>query len=120
MSCKISVRESGSVSIVDLSGRITTGEGAIQMRDSIQKLAQGGARNILINLQDVAYLDSAGLGELVGAYTTLTSAGGQIKLMKMKSIVKQLLEITNMSALFPSYEDEAAAVQSFTVTAAGV
>jgi anti-sigma B factor antagonist len=119
MSCKVSVRESGSVSIVDLAGRITTGEGAIQMRDAIRKLAQGGARNILVNLQDVAYLDSAGLGELVGAYTTLTNAGGKIKLMHMKSIVKQLLQITNMDALFPTYGDEAAAVQSFTVTAAG-
>jgi anti-sigma B factor antagonist len=119
MSCKISVREIGSVSIVELAGRITTGEGAIQMRDAIKKLAQGGARNILINLQDVAYLDSAGLGELVGAYTTLTNSGGQIKLMNVKSIVKQLLHITNMEALFPTYENESAALQSFTAAAAG-
>jgi len=119
MSCKVSVRQAGSVAILDLAGRVALGEGADDVRDAIKKLVQGGARNILVNLEEVSYLDSFGLGELVSAYTRLRSAGGQMKLMHPKNIVKQLLQITNMAALFPTYKDEAAALQSFTVTAAG-
>jgi anti-sigma B factor antagonist len=118
MSCKVSVRQAGSVSILDLAGRVALGEGADEVRDAIKKLVQGGARSILVNLQEVSYLDSFGLGELVSAYTSLRSAGGQMKLMHPKSIVKQLLQITNMAALFATYEDEALALQSFMAEAA--
>ena len=118
MSCKVSVRQSGPVSIVDLAGRVTLGEGAIQVRDAIKKVVQGGATNVLVNLREVGYLDSAGLGELVSAYTGLRNAGGRLKLMSVQSSVKQLLKITNLDAVFATYEDEASALQSFAHEAA--
>lgn len=119
MSCKVSVRQAGSVSILDLAGRVALGEGADEVRDAIKKLVQGGTKSILVNLQEVSYLDSFGLGELVGAYTNLRSAGGRMKLMHAKGIVKQLLQITNITAVFANYDDEALALQSFMAEAAG-
>jgi anti-sigma B factor antagonist len=118
MSCKVSVRQAGSVSIVDLAGRVTLGEGASEVRDAVKKLAQGGARNILVNLQEVSYLDSSGLGELVSGYTSLTNAGGQMKLMHVQSMVKHLLRITKLYNVFATYEDETSALQAFTTEAA--
>ncbi len=118
MSCKVTVRQAGPVSIMDLAGRITAGDGAIQVRDAIQKAAKGGAKNIVVNLEGVAYLDSSGLGELVSAYTVLRNAGGQLKLMRVRSGVQQLLKITNLNAVFTCYEDEASALQSFAPEAA--
>jgi anti-sigma B factor antagonist len=118
MSCKVSVRNAASVSIVDLVGRITFGQSATQMRETLQKLAEGGARDILVNLENLSYLDSAGLGELVRAYTSQTSAGGRIKLLQPQSVVRQVLHITRLHTVFPIYEDETAALKSFAAEAA--
>ncbi len=118
MSCNVSVRQAGDVSIVDLAGRVTLGVGASQMRDAIKKLAQSGAKNILVNLQDVTYLDSSGVGELVSAYASVTHAGGRIKLMHAQSIVKQLSQATKLYTVFATCEDETSALQSFTAEAA--
>jgi len=108
------VRQVGSVSILDLVGPVTLGESASQMREALQKLADGGARNILVNLRDVSYLDSSALDELVTAYTALTNAGGRIKLLHPQSIVKQVLQITKLNTVFGTYEDETLALESFT------
>jgi anti-sigma B factor antagonist len=110
---KVSVRKKGDVSIVDLAGRVTMGEGASQMRDAIKELAQTGEKNILVNLREVSYLDSSGVGELVSAYVSVTNAGGQIKLVHVQSIVKQLLQVTKLYTVFTTYEDELSALQSF-------
>ena len=114
MSCIVSVRQAGPVSIVDLVGPVSLGESASQMRDALQELTKGGARNILVNLRDVSYMDSSGLGELVRAYTSLTNAGGRIKLLHPQSIVEQVLKITKLCTVFATYEDETSALESFT------
>lgn len=118
MSCKVSVRQAGFVSIVDLVGRVTFGESVGQMRDTLQNLAEGGAKNILVNLQGASYLDSSALSELVAAHICLTNAGGRIKLLHPQSMVKRVLQITRLYTVFETYEDEALALQSFTVEAA--
>jgi anti-sigma B factor antagonist len=113
MSCKVSVRQAGYVSIVDLEGAVSLGESASQMRETLQNLAESGARNILVSLRDVTYVDSSGLGELVRAYTSLTTAGGRIKLLHPDTIVKQVLRVTKLDTVFATYEDEATAAESF-------
>jgi anti-anti-sigma factor len=118
MSCKVSIRQAGSISIVDLAGRITFGQSATHMRETLQNLAEDGARNILVNLHDVTYLDSAGLGELARAYTSQTSAGGRIKLLHPQSIVRKVLQITRLHTVFAIYEDESVALASFSAEAA--
>jgi anti-sigma B factor antagonist len=114
MSCRVSVRQAGNISIVDLDGRVTLREGASQMRDAIKQLAQEGAKNILVNFQDVSYLDSAALGELVSAHVSVTNAGGRIKLMHVPSVVKHLMQVTRIDTVFGTYEDEEPALESFT------
>jgi anti-sigma B factor antagonist len=81
MSLKAEVRQAGDVSVVDLAGRITLGEGSGLVRSTIKELVASGRKNILLNLKNVTYLDSAGLGEVVGAYATVTNVGGNIKLL---------------------------------------
>jgi len=118
MTPKAAVRHSGNVAIVDLSGRITLGEGSGLVRGTIKELLAAGGRNILVNLQDVTYIDSAGLGELVGAYATVTSQGGAIKLLNVQGKVKDLLQMTKLYTVFATFSDEAAGVASFSATAA--
>ena len=113
MSFKVSVRHSGNVAIVDLAGKITLGEGCGMVRGTIKDLVTAGGRNILVNLKDVTYLDSAGLGELVGSYATITNLGGQIKLLHAQGKVKDLLAVTKLYTVFVAFDDEAAALSSF-------
>lgn len=114
MSATAAVRHSGNVAIVDLAGRITLGEGCGLVRDTIKGLVNGGARNLLINLRNVTYIDSAGLGELVGSYATISNMGGNIKLLHVEGKVKDLLQITKLYTVFVTFSDEAAALKSFT------
>ena len=113
MSVKINVRESGSVSIVDLAGRITLGEGSGTLRSTIKSLVNSGKRNILLNLADVTYMDSAGLGELVGSYATVTSLGGSIKLLHLNRRNIELLVMTKLATVFEIFNDEQDAVNSY-------
>ena len=113
MSVKASVRRAGDVSIVDLSGRITLGEGSGLVRSTIKDLVTSGQKAILVNLKDVSYLDSAGLGELVGSYATVTNAGGVIKLLNPQTKVHDLLQITKLYTVFATFDDEQEAVRSF-------
>ena len=87
------------------------------MRDELRSLLAQGTKNIVLNMSDVGYVDSAGLGELVGAYTTATNQGGSLKLLNLQGKMKDLMQITKLHTIFPSYEDEKAAVASFGASA---
>jgi anti-sigma B factor antagonist len=113
VSVKISNRQVGDVTVVDATGRITLGEGASVFRDTIRDLAAKGNKKILINLSDVSYIDSSGIGEMVSSFTTVTNHGGQLKLLGLTKRVKDLLQITKLYTVFEVFEDEPSAVRSF-------
>ena len=113
MALTAKTREVGNVAIIDLNGKITLGENSGIMRSALTSLLSSGKKNIVLNLQDVGYVDSAGLGELVGAYTTATNQGGAVKLLHMQSKLKDLMTITKLHTIFQSFEDEKEAVASF-------
>jgi len=113
MSVKAKVRHSGDVAIVELAGRITLGEGSGLVRNTIKDLVAAGSRKVLINLHDVTYMDSAGLGELVGSYATITNLGGQIKLLHPQGKVSDMLTVTKLYTIFSSYTDEGEALRSY-------
>jgi len=117
MSLKAAVRRVGDVSIIDLAGRITLGEGSGLVRNSIKELVNSGQKNILVNLKEVTYIDSAGLGELVGAYATVTNMSGNIKLLHPQSKVHDLLQVTKLYTVFIAFDDEAEALASFAAAA---
>lgn len=117
MSLRINVRESGDVVILDLSGRITIGEEAASLRDTIKEMLETGHKNILLNLAEVSYIDSTGLGQFVGSFATVTSRGGQLKLLNLQKKLQELMQITKLITVFESYTSEAAAVRSFTQAA---
>jgi anti-sigma B factor antagonist len=106
-------REIGDVAIVDFSGKITLGEGSATLRTTVKELVSNGHRKILLNLGDVDYIDSSGIGELVGAYTTVRSASGELKLMQLTKRVKDLIQITRLFTVFDVQSDESAAITSF-------
>jgi len=117
MTPRATVRHSGDVSIVDLAGKITLGEGSGLVRNTIKELLTAGKRNVLLNLSDVTYMDSAGLGEIVGSYATIANAGGAVKLLNPQGKVKDLLQVTKLYAVFETFTDEANAVRSFAAAA---
>ncbi|MCH8266770.1 MAG: STAS domain-containing protein [Acidobacteria bacterium] len=113
MSIKASSRQVDSVTIVDLSGRITLGEATSILREALQDLAGKGQKKILLNLADVNYIDSSGLGGLISGYTSLTNQGGQLKLVNLTKKVHDLLQITKLLTVFEVFSDEATAIKSF-------
>jgi len=117
MSLKAAVRRVGDVAVIDLSGRLTLGEGSGLVRNTIKEQVNAGSRNILVNLKDVTYIDSAGLGELVGAYATVTNMGGAIKLLHPQHKVHDLLQVTKLYTVFIAFDDEAEAMRSFNTAA---
>jgi anti-sigma B factor antagonist len=104
----------GDVSVVDVAGRITLGEGSSALRDLMREMVSKGQKHILLNLGEVSYIDSSGIGELVSGFTTVTNSGGQLKLLGLNKRVKDLLQITKLYTVFDVHEDEAGAVRSFT------
>ena len=114
MSMKTSNRQVNGVTIVDCSGRITLGEGSLTLKDVVRELLSKGQKKILLNLGDVNYIDSSGIGELVSAFTTVRNQGGDLKLLNLTKKVHDLLQITKLYTVFEVFEDEAAAVRSFT------
>jgi anti-sigma B factor antagonist len=110
---KSSTRQVNGVTIVDLSGRITLGEGSVILRDTVRDLVGKGQKRILLNLGDVTYIDSSGIGELVSAFTTVRNQGGELKLLNLTKKVHDLLQITKLYTVFDVKDDEAAAVGSF-------
>ena len=113
MSMKVSTRQVDGVTILDLSGRITLGEGSVTLRDAIRDLVNKGEKSILLNLGDVSYIDSSGIGELVSAFTTVKNSGGELKLLNLTKKVHDLLQITKLYTVFDIKDDEASAVASF-------
>jgi anti-sigma B factor antagonist len=113
VSMKISTRQIDGVTIVDCSGRITLGEGSVTLRDTVGQLLGKSQKKILLNLGDVNYIDSSGIGELVSAFTTVRKQGGDLKLLNLTKKVHDLLQITKLYTVFDVKDDEAAAVKSF-------
>ena len=113
MTMKSSTRQVDGVTIVDLSGRITLGEGSTMLRDIVRDMIAKGNKKILLNLGDVTYIDSSGIGELVSAFTTVRNGGGELKLLNLTKKVHDLLQITKLYTVFDIKDDEAAAIQSF-------
>ena len=113
MSMKFTTREMNGVTILDLSGKITLGEGGATLRDEVRGIVSKGSKKILLNLGDVNYIDSSGLGELVSAFTAVKNAGGELKLMNLTKKVRDLLVITKLVTVFDVKDDEASAVKSF-------
>lgn len=113
MSVKLTTRQVGDVTVIDAAGRITLGEGSSSFRDTIRDLVAKGNKKILLNLAEVTYIDSSGIGELVSAFTTVTNQGGQLKLLSLGKRVQDLLQITKLYTVFEVLDDEAAAVRSF-------
>jgi anti-sigma B factor antagonist len=113
VSMKLSTRQVDGVTIVDASGRITLGEGSVMMRDTVRDLLAKGNKKIILNLGDVNYIDSSGIGELVSAYTTTKNQGGELKLLNLTKKVHDLLQITKLYTVFDVKDDEAAAVKGF-------
>ena len=109
----IKERQAGDVTILDLSGKITIGEGSVQLRESVRKLLDEGKKKILLNLGDVSYVDSSGIGELVSSYTTTNNQGGQLKLLNLTKKIQDLLMITKLLTVFQTYDNEQDAVTSF-------
>jgi len=113
MSMKFTTRQVDGVTILDLSGRITLGEGSVTLRDAVKDVLSKGSKSILLNLANVDYIDSSGLGELVSAYTTVKNQGGELKLLHLTTKVHDLLQITKLYTVFDIKDDETSAVGSF-------
>lgn len=106
-------REVGVIALVDLSGRISLGEGSALLRKTIRDLLESGHNKILLNLGDVTYIDSSGIGELVSGFTAVRSRGGELKLLNLTKKVHDLLQITKLFTVFDVFTDESTAVGSF-------
>ena len=113
MSVKLNTRQVGDVAVVDVAGRITLGEGSSALRDTLRDMITKNQKKILLNLGEVNYIDSSGIGELVSGFTTVTNSGGQLKLLNLNKRVKDLLQITKLYTVFDVHEDEAGAIRSF-------
>jgi len=110
---RATTRETNGVVIVDFSGRITLGEGSAMLRAIIRELLAKGQKRIVLNLAEVNYIDSSGIGELVSGYTTARNQGGQLKLLNLTRKVHDLLQITRLFTVFEVFTEESAAIASF-------
>ena|SRR5689334_15059617 len=114
----ISDRIAGDVAVIDLKGRVTFGEGAELLRDKINSLLHQGRTKLLLNLSGVDYIDSAGLGEIVGTFATVRRQGGTLKLLGLTSRIRDLLSITKLLTVFETFDAEGKAVESFSSVSA--
>jgi len=110
---QIEQRSAGDVIVLDLKGKMTLGEGDELLKDKINSLLQQGHRKVILNLEGVPYIDSAGLGEIVRTYTTISRQSGSLKLLNLTKRITDLLSITKLLTVFETYENEADAVRSF-------
>ena len=113
MSVKLTNRQVGEVTVIDAAGRITLGEGASAFREAIRDIAAKGSAKVLLNLSEITYIDSSGIGELVSGFTSVRNQGGVLKLVGLTKRVQDLLQITKLYTVFDVYDDEATAVKSF-------
>jgi anti-sigma B factor antagonist len=110
---KVNVRSEGDISVVDLSGKITIGEGDVVLRETVENLLKEGKSKLLLNLSRISYMDSAGIGELVACYKRSRDKGGHLKLLNPSGKVYDLLQLTKLEEIFETYRDEGEAIQSF-------
>jgi anti-sigma B factor antagonist len=110
---KIETRTVGDVYVLDCSGKITLGEGTMAIRNTVKDVLKGGGKKIVLNLGDVNYIDSSGIGELVSSYTTVTNQGGHLKLVNLTKKIQELLAITKLLTVFQVFDSEKAAISSF-------
>jgi anti-sigma B factor antagonist len=110
---KIETRTVGDIRILDFSGKITLGEGTMAVRNTVRDILKSDGKKIILNLADVNYIDSSGIGELVSTYTTVTNNGGQLKLLNLTKKITELLAITKLLTVFQVFDDEKAALASF-------
>jgi len=113
---KTKIRQVDGIAVVDVSGRIILGEETKLLRETIQRLLGGGQKQILLNLGEVSFIDSAGIGELVSAFTSVRNRGGDLKLLKLTRRVHEVLQITKLYTVFDIRDDEEAAIRSFQMT----
>ena len=113
MSVKLTTRQVGDVTVIDASGRITLGEGSSAFRDMIRDLASSGHKKLLLNLADVSYIDSSGIGEMVSGFTTVTNHGGMLKLAMPNPLCREILDVTGVSRRIEIFTDMTTAVGSF-------
>ncbi|MBI5283100.1 MAG: STAS domain-containing protein [Candidatus Solibacter usitatus] len=113
MSVQIQTREINDVTVMACSGTITLGQATSLFRNTLREILQNGAKKVLLDLNDVSYLDSTGIGELVGAYTSAHNAQAQIKLSRLPEKIYNLLQITKLVTVFEIFDDEAEAIRSF-------
>ena len=109
----ISERQAGDVTVLDLDGRITIGEGSVSLRGAIRRLIEEGKKKVLLNLKGVSYMDSSGIGEMVSSFTTINREGGQLKLLNLQAKIKDLMAITKLLTVFDVYDDETSALNSY-------
>lgn len=110
----ITERKSGDVTVLDVEGKILLGEGDVQLKRKVDELIERKEHKLLLNLANVPYMDSGGLGEIVRSYTTVRRAGGELKLLNATKRISDLLTITKLITVFEIYEEEAEAVKSYT------
>jgi len=110
---QMGTRQIGDVTVLDIGGRITLGEGNVMLREIVRDLADKGNKRVILNLGEVLYMDSSGVGELVKTYTTIRNKGGELKLANLNKRVHDLLQMTRLSSVFDIQEDEASAIKSF-------
>jgi anti-sigma B factor antagonist len=110
---KIEIRTIEDVQILDCSGKITLGEGTMSIRNTVRDVLQSGAKKVILNLAEISYIDSSGVGELVSSYTTTVNKGGKLKLLKLTNKLRELLTITKLLTVFEIYDDEKEAISSF-------
>ncbi len=113
MSFKATARDVNGITVVDISGRITLGEGSAMLREMVRDMIAKEHKHILLNLGDVNYIDSSGIGELVSGFTTVKSSGGELKLLNLTKKVHDLLQITKLYTVFEVHNDERSALSSF-------
>ncbi len=113
MSMKVSTRQVDGITILDMSGRITLGEGSVTLRDAVRDVLAKGTKHILLNLGDITYIDSSGIGELVSAFTTVKNSGGELKLLNLTKKVHDLLQITKLYTVFDIWDSETSAITAF-------
>jgi anti-sigma B factor antagonist len=117
MGMKASIRQIDDIAVVDLSGRMELGEGSTILRETVKDLLKKGQKKILVNVGDVNYIDSSGVGELVSAFTSARNQGGELKLLRLTKKVKDVLQITKLYTVFEVLDDEAAAIKAFAAPA---
>ncbi len=109
----ISERQAGDVTILDMSGKVTIGEGSVALRNTIRRLLGEGKKKILLNLSDVGYIDSSGIGELVSSFTAVNKESGSLKLLKLTQKIQDLLAITKLLTVFDTFDEESDALASY-------